>query len=215
MTIHADNDQPTTSNDSIRIAQLKEAEPISNVGFLVTLSDTSNLDENIETIISLSESDNLFIPNETLINTEVALGEGNDTLTGILEGQTIRGGNGNDQVQVAGGDNNLFGGKGHDLLVGGFFGRDTLSGGSGEDTLAGGSDADCFQFLEVNNGVDTILDFNPKQDTIAPSEEAFNPEGLEFSRTGDDIVVSFEEIDFVRLWNVITEELTTEEFIFF
>ena len=131
LTVNADNDQPTTSDDSIRIDQLKGAEPISNAGFLVILSDTSNLDEKIETIIGSSESDNFFIPNETLINTKVALGEGNDTLTGGLEGQTIRGGNGNDQLQVAGGDNNLFGDKGNDLLVGGFFGKDTLSGGSG------------------------------------------------------------------------------------
>lgn len=65
-------------------------------------------------------------------------------------------------------DDNLSGSSSNDMLRGGA-GNDTLSGGAGDDVLEGGlgadiltgsSGADQFKYLNLNEGVDTILDYN-------------------------------------------------------
>lgn len=48
------------------------------------------------------------------------------------------------------------------ILIGGS-GNDHLFGGSGNDILKGGSGKD---FFDCNEGVDTVLDFNSKEDTV-------------------------------------------------
>ena len=42
-------------------------------------------------------------------------------------------------------------------------GDDHIFGGSGDDILNGGSGKD---FFDCNEGIDTVLDFNSKEDTI-------------------------------------------------
>lgn len=54
---------------------------------------------------------------------------------------------------TAGGGNSLYGGDGNDHLF----------GGSGNDILKGSSGMD---FFECNEGIDTVLDFNSKEDTM-------------------------------------------------
>jgi len=56
----------------------------------------------------------------------------------------------------------LIGGSGNDHLFGGS-GNDHLFGGSGNDILKGGSGKD---FSDCNEGIDAVLDFNSKEDTV-------------------------------------------------
>ncbi len=56
------------------------------------------------------------------------------------------------------GDNSLFGAAGNDTLIGGI-GFDILEGGIGADRLTGGADSDTFYWGAVNQGADTITDF--------------------------------------------------------
>src|SRR5262249_23256375 len=65
-------------------------------------------------------------------------GNKDDNLTGTTGNDLIDGGNGNDSVTGGDGDDNLFGGNGNDTLIGGR-GGDILDGGNGNDILDGGS----------------------------------------------------------------------------
>lgn len=53
----------------------------------------------------------------------------------------------------------LLGGAGDDQLTGGP-NPDTLAGGPGNDVLTGGGDGDLFVFNDINDGVDSLQDFN-------------------------------------------------------
>ena len=64
-------------------------------------------------------------------------GNGNDNLTGTTGNDTIDGGNGNDTINGGDGNDSISGGNGDDVLTGGR-GDDTLDGGNGNDTLDGG-----------------------------------------------------------------------------
>lgn len=59
----------------------------------------------------------------------------------------------------SGGDDTIYGGAGDDLIFG-QEGDDVIAGGSGDDTIYGGSGADMFLFGALNEGVDTVKDFN-------------------------------------------------------
>jgi Ca2+-binding RTX toxin-like protein len=88
-----------------------------------------------------------------------------DTLTGgIINGNTLIGGNGDDTLTVLAGvigENVLDGGKGDDSLRGGLF-EDTLKGGSGDDWLHGGGGVDTLQ----GDSGDDILDGGGDDDTL-------------------------------------------------
>ena len=58
-----------------------------------------------------------------------------------VEGDTINGNNGNDQLDGLAGDDSISGGSGDDTLIGGA-GVDTLDGGSGNDAIDGGAGDD-------------------------------------------------------------------------
>ena len=97
---------------------------------------------------------------------------GNDVLEGSLFNDTINGGNGNDF---------LFGDSGRDLLIGGN-GDDLIMGGAGNDTLISGSnaDSDIFRFNSVNDGYDTIQDF----DTVGGLTDVIHINNNGFNATG-------------------------------
>jgi Ca2+-binding RTX toxin-like protein len=61
-------------------------------------------------------------------------GDGNDSLAGWDDGDTLNGGPGNDTLAGRGGDDTVNGGPGDDLLHG-WIGSDTFNGGSGTDTV--------------------------------------------------------------------------------
>ncbi|MDI1228474.1 MAG: calcium-binding protein [bacterium] len=80
----------------------------------------------------------------------LTLGAGNIDGSGNTAVNTITGNEGS---------NSLFGGAGNDTLIGGL-GTDILEGGLGADRLTGGlGDSDTFYWGAVNQGIDTITDF--------------------------------------------------------
>jgi RTX calcium-binding nonapeptide repeat (4 copies) len=88
-----------------------------------------------------------------------------DFLKGTNKNDIISAKSGNDRVLGNSGDDNLQGGRGRDRLTGGI-GNDVLVGGAGNDFLLGGKGRDLFVFTSLNEGTDTILDFNPGVDLI-------------------------------------------------
>ncbi len=78
---------------------------------------------------------------------------GNDTLTGTSEDDSINGGNGADTLDGAEGDDTLSGGNGEDTLAGGE-GDDTLAGGNGDDVLDGGAGDDA---VDGDRGDDVLV----------------------------------------------------------
>jgi Ca2+-binding RTX toxin-like protein len=70
------------------------------------------------------------------------------------DGQTIRGGAGNDTIWANKGNNFLFGDAGNDRIVGAS-GNDMIAGGEGSDSMHGGGGNDVFTFCE-NWGADTV-----------------------------------------------------------
>ncbi|MEH2434711.1 MAG: hypothetical protein V7K25_10750 [Nostoc sp.] len=105
-------------------------------------------------------------------------GAGSDILVGGDGTDRIDGGSGDDKLVGGKGDDILFGSSGKDILIGNI-GNDYLQGDSGNDFLKGGAGSDKFAFatgskFDINElGVDTISDFNPKQDKIQLSKSTF------------------------------------------
>ncbi|VEP15029.1 hypothetical protein H1P_3000002 [Hyella patelloides LEGE 07179] len=76
-------------------------------------------------------------------------------------------------IDVSENGDTLSGGDGNDYLVG-KQGNDTLNGGAGSDLLVGGTGEDSFVFNSPHEGVDTITDFSPEDDTLVFSATGFN-----------------------------------------
>lgn len=100
---------------------------------------------------------------------------GDDLLNGTPEPDHIQGLGGHDEILgregndvLDGGDGNdeLFGGDGDDTADGGD-GNDQLDGRRGNDALTGGPGRDLFlYYARIENGDDTITDFDSANDTI-------------------------------------------------
>lgn len=82
------------------------------------------------------------------------------------QGDTLRGGGGNDIVYGGAGNDTLDGGAGKDELRG-QSGNDLLIGGPGDDWLEGGPGRDRFVVGTGGSGRDVIADFTPGQDVLA------------------------------------------------
>jgi Ca2+-binding RTX toxin-like protein len=100
---------------------------------------------------------------------------GDDLLNGTPEPDHIQGLGGHDEILGREGDDVLDGGEGNDELFGGDGddtsdggeGNDQIDGRGGNDTLTGGPGRDLFfYYARVDNGDDTITDFNSADDTI-------------------------------------------------
>jgi len=104
-------------------------------------------------------------------------GTGNDKLFGVAGHDKLYGDEGDDELDGGQGNDELYGGEGNDILLGGQgqdrldggagndeldggAGNDILIGGLGDDILTGGAGSDQFVFASVEDGVDTITDFN-------------------------------------------------------
>jgi Ca2+-binding RTX toxin-like protein len=79
-------------------------------------------------------------------------GDGNDNLSGLDAADTLNGGAGNDTLTGGGGEDTLNGGEGNDTASGGA-GADTMRGGEGDDALNGDGGADT---LRGGAGNDTL-----------------------------------------------------------
>lgn len=100
---------------------------------------------------------------------------GDDFLDGTPEADRIEGLGGHDEILARAGDDLLHGGDGNDELFGGEgddvadggAGNDQIDGRGGNDTLTGGQGRDLFlYYARVDNGDDTITDFDGADDTI-------------------------------------------------
>lgn len=102
---------------------------------------------------------------------EIRAGAGNDVIdltaenfsNSATDGLICRGGDGNDVIFAATGENKLFGDAGNDMICGAS-GNDLIVGGAGNDTLNGGGGDDIFAFggnwgsdmIRQNNGTVTL-----------------------------------------------------------
>jgi len=85
-------------------------------------------------------------------------GSGNDEILGLSGDDLLVGSDGDDSLFGGPDRDIIFGNLGNDFLSGGP-GDDFLIGGGGDDTLVGGPGADYFIFRNIQDGNDTILDF--------------------------------------------------------
>ncbi|KUP92348.1 calcium-binding protein [Tritonibacter horizontis] len=147
-------------------------------------------------------------------------GAGADRLFGGGGRDRVNGQSGNDDLNGGGGADRLSGGSGDDLLLGqngrdvlkGNRGNDTLNGGGGDDRLVGGGGRDVFVFGR-NSGEDTIRDFNDARDQIEITSGARRYGQLDFSDSGDDVVVRFAQTTLI-LEDVEIADLTRDVFDF-
>ena len=117
--------------------------------------DATGLTEGVTVTMSGPEAGTLTGPSGTVTFSEIeniALGAGNDTVTGSAGNDTIDGGAGNDSLYGGAGADLLDGGDGNDTLTGGD-GNDTLTGGAGTDSLIGGIGNDT---LDGGEGADIL-----------------------------------------------------------
>ncbi|WP_137169966.1 S-layer family protein [Marinomonas sp. FW-1] len=165
-------------------------------------NDTINGNKGNDHILGLG-GDDLLIGGEG--NDWLEGGAGNDTLvgysykyvsTGLLSGgyqwvdeqgdDLLDGGSGNDSLYGGKGNDILFGGTGNDTLYGGD-GDDVLIGGPGQDVMTGGAGKDLF--ILTNDSVDTITDFNAKEDALDISDLLTLPEDV--NSADEDAVTAY------------------------
>ena len=119
---------------------------------------------------------------------------------------------GNDVIDGFDTDDTLEGGLGNDTLDGGR-GNDTLTGGGGNDVLVGGAGADTFVF-KVNDGVDTIEDFEDGTDIIRLTKSGLTFDGLTITNDDGDAVITYDQGDSIRLEDVSVDDLSASDFAF-
>lgn len=172
-------------------------------------------------------------------NDWIETGSGNDWIDTGLGNDTARTGSGDDRVSGSGGSDHIFGGSGDDTLSGGV-GRDILIGGSGRDLLVGergndvlnggalkdvlvantgndrligGKGGDTFVFRH-RDGRNIISDFGNGNDQIEIQHGARSMAQLDFTQSGDDVIVSFAHTTLiVRDWQV--DDLQNEDHFLF
>lgn len=121
-----------------------------------------------------------------------------DKLIGNSLENQLEGMDGADKLYGRGGNDSLSGGYGDDTLVGGA-GNDFLAGDSGSDALKGGSGLDIF-LLNSFDGVDSILDFSPFEDSFQLDQGVFA--GL--TETNDELDASaFVSVDTLNFDEVL------------
>jgi Ca2+-binding RTX toxin-like protein len=102
---------------------------------------------------------------ERYLNFEnVVMGDGDDSVTGNIVNNDIKGGLGSDTLIGGDGDDTIFGGDGNDSLVGsGILGNDFLNGQNGNDTIGGNGGSDTLiggfgnDLLNGGDGNDRLL----------------------------------------------------------
>ena len=96
---------------------------------------------------------------------EIAAGGGNDRVRGFLGDDSVDGGTGRDFVTSGRGDDEIDGAGGWDLLIG-RLGDDTLVGRDGRDVLIGGRGEDTFVAFRGDRFADVLFDFEVGVDTL-------------------------------------------------
>jgi VCBS repeat-containing protein len=107
---------------------------------------------------------------------------------GTDEEDHLTGGNADDKIFGRGGTDTIDGLDGNDILVGGSD-DDILTGNGGLDALTGGGGADTFVFQSLDEGVDTITDYDDSESDVIDIADLLSG----FNAETDDIT------DFVRV----------------
>ena len=113
--------------------------------------------------------------NSTAVTVDLSLGtakEGSDSIDTLVGVENIIGSSYGDRLLGNDGVNSLTGGDGADLLIG-KGGDDLILGGEDEDILEGGEGQDTFLYLNFDEGVDRIEDFEVGVDRIKLFTEGF------------------------------------------
>ena len=137
---------------------------------------------------------------------------GGDSLFGGGGSDTLLGGNGNDTLSGGNGHDTLLGGNGADTLAGGA-GRDLVEGQKGNDVLEGGGGRDTFAFNR-GDGSDTITDFELGIDHIQIGRGASRLGQLDFEQVGDDVLVSFRNVE-IMVENTAVDDLAVSDHFLF
>jgi phospholipase/lecithinase/hemolysin len=142
---------------------------------------------------------------------DILIGGGDrDYLWGNGDDDYLLGGDGDDKLWGDGGNDTLHGGGGNDFISSGA-GDDLLNGGEGNDTLIGDGGADRFE-LAVNNGTDTLQDFQAGIDLIILSGSLTFDE-LSFFDNKISVTATAETL--ATLTGVDTTTLTEANFVIF
>lgn len=127
--------------------------------------DTTDIDDDLTVDFTAPETGTITDGDDTTSFEEIeniALGGGDDTVTGSDGDDNVKTGDGNDSVVAGGGDDTIAGEGGDDSISGGS-GEDNLDGGAGNDTLDGGADDDTLtggdgrDSLEGGDGDDVLF----------------------------------------------------------
>lgn len=147
-----------------------------------TANDTFYVDDKGDKVVestSASKSDTVVTSVSHTLETNVenmaAAGSSSVNLTGNSLNNAIQGNSGKNTVNGGTGNDTVIGGGDNDTVIGGT-GNDTVSGGTGNDKLYGGLGRDYFVFSDKLNkvsNVDTLVDFNVKDDTILLENDVF------------------------------------------
>ncbi|MDE4145237.1 calcium-binding protein [Phaeobacter gallaeciensis] len=137
---------------------------------------------------------------------------GSDLLLGAAGFDTLVGGSGHDTLKGGGGRDQLKGNGGKDTLIGGNK-NDDLSGGRGNDVLTGGRGKDTFVFAK-GGGNDTITDFQVGRDAIEIGRGASRFGQLDFEKDGDDVVISFANVE-ITVSDTRLDQLQNEDIFIF
>jgi Ca2+-binding RTX toxin-like protein len=144
---------------------------------------------------------------------------GDDLLIGTEEADHIKGLGGHDDIFGRGGDDlldggdgidELFGGEGNDI-VDGAEGDDQIDGRGGNDTLTGGPGRELYlYYASVDNGDDTITDFDGAMDTILL--DGFTAADVDVARENGGTVLVLGERGRIRLPGVA--EIDDDDLVF-
>jgi len=233
------NNTAATPDITDRIIQfaVNDGEAHSNLSTIATTTLTFDFSQtpidgtpNNDTLVGTSGSDRIngFAGNDTIAGNlgddTIFGGDGDDVLRGDLNKRSpqigiggddiIFGGAGNDRIGGKGGNDQLFGEAGDDQIWGDD-GDDILRGGLGNDTLtgddfSGGSGSDTF-ILAINEGTDTIVDFQDDADLIGLANGLTFGQ-LSITQDGKNTLISVEDETLAMLKGMNANLLTEADF---
>ena len=149
-------------------------------------------------------------------------GSADDVIRGRGGDDILAGGSGDDRLDGEAGDDDLAGGSGDDVLTGGSgddrlsggSGDDRIDGGTGDDILTGGSGDDVFVF---GSGDDRVTDFGLGEDAIDLSGLGITAQTFAsrvvVSQSGTDTIVRIDGNE-LRLDGVAAADMQTASFVF-
>lgn len=169
----------------------------------------TNADEVLEGRESLERDRS--VDEEFQLNNKIFAYGGDDELIGKVGNDLLYGGDGNDTLNGGAGDDDLYGGQGDDTLNGGE-GDDNLYGNQGDDLITGGDGEDLF-VLRFQDGSDIITDYTDDVDKLGLLD-LVTFEDLEITQVGEDAVISVSATreTLATLLNTDADQLTSEDF---